>query len=232
MISLLFPLSINVVNVLHVTLGETVHIKPGEMKWTKAVVDARGRELAGTWLISPNEEQLAKEQCDITKALLEDVTTMIRVPLNNWGSYPIVMKKGMNIGRMEEVVVVRRDDPVWADDQISETVRVCQTESTKEDREEKLCSKLQFGSICNSKGQDDLRKIVCKYNDVFALCDDELGETSIVMHSIDTGTTPPVKSTARRLPYALRKELEEEMNNLLQSGCIEPSISPYSSLWY
>ena len=67
------------------------------------------------------------------------------------------------------------------------------------------------------------------YNDVFALSDDELGETNVVTHAIDTRNAPPVKSTARRLPYSLRKELEEEMDNLLQSGCIEPSISPYSS---
>ena len=45
-------------------------------------------------MISPNEEQLAKEQCDMTEALLEDVNSMIRVPLHNWGSYPIVVKKG------------------------------------------------------------------------------------------------------------------------------------------
>ena len=34
--------------------------------------------------MSPNEEQLAKEQCDPTEALLEDSRTMVRVPLYNW----------------------------------------------------------------------------------------------------------------------------------------------------
>ena len=38
-----------------------------------------------------------------------------------------------------------------------------------------------------------------------------------------------MKSTARRLPYSLRKELDKELDNLLQSGCTEPNISPYSS---
>ena len=108
-------------------------------------------------------------------------------------------------------------------------MRVCQSESAGEGRDKKLCSELQFGNTCTSKGKDDLRLIVRKYNDVFALTDDELGETSVVAHSIDTGTAPPVKSTARRLPYALRRELQEEMDNLLQSGCIEPSTSPHSS---
>ena len=52
----------------------------------------------------------------------------------------------------------------------------------------------------------------------------------IVTHSIDTGMSPPVKLTPRRLPYALRKELEEEeIETLLQTGCVEPSVSPYSS---
>ena len=64
---------------------------------------------------------------------------------------------------------------------------------------------------------------------IFALCDKELGETDIVTQSIDPGTSPLVKSTPRRLPYALRKELEEEIETLLQTGCAEPSLSPYSS---
>jgi len=103
---------------------------------------------------------------------------------------------------------------------------MCYPEQTDTDREEKLCSELQFGNTYNS---EDRRKIVRKYNDVFVLNDNELGETSEVTHTIDTGTVTPVKSTARRLPYALRRELEDEMDSLLQSSCIEPSISPYSS---
>jgi len=78
--------SANLVNVLHAIVGETVHLKPNQMKWAKAIVDSQGREVKGTWLMSPNEKQLAKEQCDTAEAL--------QVPLNNWGSYPIIVKKG------------------------------------------------------------------------------------------------------------------------------------------
>ena len=38
-----------------------------------------------------------------------------------------------------------------------------------------------------------------------------------------------MQTAPRRLPYALRKELEEEMTSLLATGCIEPSASPYAS---
>ena len=38
-----------------------------------------------------------------------------------------------------------------------------------------------------------------------------------------------MKTSPHRIPYTLRKELEEELENLQKSGCIEPSRSPYSS---
>ena len=66
-------------------------------------------------------------------------------------------------------------------------------------------------------------------HDSFAVNDTELGETDIVEHTIDTGNAKAVKTFPRRLPYALRKELEEELKKLLAIGCIEHSTSPYAS---
>ena len=57
----------------------------------------------------------------------------------------------------------------------------------------------------------------------------ELGETDLVEHGIDTGKAKPVKTFPRWLPYALRKELEDELNKLLATGCIKQSTSPYAS---
>ena len=70
--------------------------------------------------------------------------------------------------------------------------------------------------------------MLSKHN-CFALNDTELGETDVVEHSIDTGDAKPVKMCSRRLPYALRKEPEEELTKLTAAGCIEPSTSPYAS---
>lgn len=38
-----------------------------------------------------------------------------------------------------------------------------------------------------------------------------------------------MKTFPQQLPYALRKELEDELNKLLDTGCIEQSTSPYAS---
>ena len=64
---------------------------------------------------------------------------------------------------------------------------------------------------------------------MFALEDWELGETDLVTHSIETGNAKPVQILPRRLPYALHKELELELSTLLDTGCIEACVSPYSS---
>ena len=58
-----------------------------------------------------------------------------------------------------------------------------------------------------------------------------MGETDVVEHTIDTSAARPVKKPPRRLPYALRKQLEEELDKLLKINCIaiEPTNSPYAS---
>ena len=66
---------------------------------------------------------------------------------------------------------------------------------------------------------------------VFALSDEELEETDLVSHIIDTGEAKLVKTLPCRLPYALRAELEEEVSRLMDIGCIEPSSSSYASLF-
>ena len=71
--------------------------------------------------------------------------------------------------------------------------------------------------------------LLLEKNETFALSDEELGETDIVKHSMDTSGAKPVKEEARRLPYALRQQLEVELDKLLKIKCIEPANSPYAS---
>ena len=74
-----------------------------------------------------------------------------------------------------------------------------------------------------------METMLLTHSDVFSLTDEELGETDLVSHSIDTGDVKSVKILPRRLLYALRKGLEVEMQTLMDIGCIEPSNSSYAS---
>ena len=58
---------------------------------------------------------------------------------------------------------------------------------------------------------------------------EELGTTQLVTHSIDTGQHKPIKQQVRRMPFALRKKVEELVEEMLSQEVIEPSGSPWAS---
>ena len=145
---------------------------------------------------------------------------VIHIPLLNSGNLPVLVKKVLTIGAVDEVKVVERGDSLWSGEE-SEAVRVCQTR--QQDRWKDLANQLQFGNGCSKRQVSLLKELLCKYNSVFALDDSELGETDMVTHSIDTGNAPSVRANPRRLPYVLHKELEKQMEAQMETGCIEPS---------
>ena len=65
-----------------------------------------------------------------------------------------------------------------------------------------------------------------RYADVF---EHSLGHTTVVRHKIDTGDSPPIRQRPRRLPYAYRKETDDQIRDMLDQGVIQPSISPWAS---
>ena len=74
-----------------------------------------------------------------------------------------------------------------------------------------------------------LKILLTSYVDVFALDSSELGTTQLVTHSIDTGQHRPIKQQIRRMPFALRKKVEELVEEMLDQEVIEPSGSPWAS---
>ena len=48
-------------------------------------------------------------------------------------------------------------------------------------------------------------------------------------HSINTGQHPPIRQPVRRTPFALRKKVDELVEEMLSQGVIEPSGSPWAS---
>ena len=96
-----------------------------------------------------------------------------------------------------------------------------------------VSKQLHIGDAGSGAEQDKLLQILLGHSETFAL---ELGETEVIQHSIITAGIPPVKTSPCWIPYSLCKELEEELDNLQESGCIETSRSRYSSAldkcWY
>ena len=58
--------------------------------------------------------------------------------------------------------------------------------------------------------------------------DGELGRTSKIRHAVTT-FGPPIRQPIRRIPVALKKTIQEEVQKMLKNKVIRPSTSPWSS---
>jgi len=165
---------------------------------------------------------LVDKLCDFQECLWRGETEL-RLVMNNCGTE---LARDHQVGAIELDVIVPQVDPVW-EDTLEVQVQLCVTSSMEmEMRKAELQVKLQMGKQLSNQ-EKNLEDLLLAHSDVFALTDEELGETDLVTHSIDAGNAKLIKTVPRRLPYALRQELEEE--KLMELGCIEPSSSPYAS---
>ena len=55
------------------------------------------------------------------------------------------------------------------------------------------------------------------------------GRTTIVQHSIHVGDAAPIRQRPYRIPYSCRKMVKRELDEILASGVIRPSTSPWAS---
>ena len=84
-------------------------------------------------------------------------------------------------------------------------------------------------SHLTSTQQQQLRALLQRHCDVFALDSRELGTASIVTHVIDTGNHAPIRQPVRRTPFALRAKVDELVADMLDQGVVQPSSSPWAS---
>ena len=106
------------------------------------------------------------------------------------------------------------------------------TENTHQQslRTEKLKAEFQLDKAAISPEQHStLENFLLNHADIFALDNSELGCTEVVKHRIDTGESPPIYQSARRIPFALRGLVDEMVEDMLHQNIIQTSHSPWAS---
>ena len=208
-----------------ISLSKNLRLGPCQTKIAKVRVVDGLSQVFHIGRVRPSKE-LESQQCDLTEGLWEGAQEF-EVPVTNWESKPIMFTKDTVVGRVEAVELVSADDVVWKE-QSSLMVATISGEDVSHQRKNQLTEQLSMREH-NTEDTAALREVVLSHHSVFALSDEELGETNLVEHEIKLTDYTTITSPPRRLPYALCTELEEELERLLNTGCIEPSTSPYSS---
>ena len=107
--------------------------------------------------------------------------------------------------------------------QVLNTVEKC----TYEDAITDICKQLE--AFCSSEAQADIKRLLTRHHNVFALEPLDVGRTSLVQHCIDTGDSSPVRQAPRRIPIHLQGEVNNMISEMLKADIIRPSESPWAS---
>lgn len=78
----------------------------------------------------------------------------------------------------------------------------------------------------NLEEKAQFRALLQEFTDVITV--GELGRTSLVKHTIDTGVAAPIRQHLRRLPFHQKEQVCEMLQGMLKDDNIEPATSPWS----
>ncbi|XP_047226619.1 olfactory receptor 11A1-like [Girardinichthys multiradiatus] len=171
---------------------------------------------------------VVRVESDISKParLLMTFQVLLYHPLFNPIIYGLKMKEiSKHIKRLFDCAVI--PPTCVADIRTSSTDTACALVNQKE-RMEVLQVLLQRSAVDLDNYQKEmLWSLLREFQDCFSCEEDELGCTSLVQHSIDTGEAEPIRQCPRCLP--LGRQADQVLEKMQWMGIIEPSESPWAS---
>ena len=66
------------------------------------------------------------------------------------------------------------------------------------------------------------------FRDIFSRNGDDLGETDLGVHCIDTGDARPIRQSLRRHPRHMLQDIDDQVKKLVESGVVEASASEWA----
>ena len=103
---------------------------------------------------------------------------------------PVLVRKQSQVGEIERAEFLAQNDSHW-EVECEANARVCHISS--EDTSHRLKEQLKIGDAVSDVQKIELVELLLKHGKAFALSDEDLGETSIVEHVIDTHQCLPLQ---------------------------------------
>ena len=195
------------------------------------VVDANGRPVVGgdRLLMEPRQLFMEKNGVIVARALVDATSSGVPVQLISLGSREVTSRKGSRVGQLvtlDEVLLSVVDDK-------SATGRDCgrsgEDELGQESAEKfRKCFKWA-GSSLTSTEREHLEAMLWNYRVVFSMGAGDVGRTDLITRPIRTGDAVPIKQPPRRVPHALRSQIDRQVQKVIQNRIVQPSTSPWSS---
>ncbi|XP_049332151.1 uncharacterized protein LOC125799454 [Astyanax mexicanus] len=184
----------------------------------------------GSWLLEPGKLPLPGGIV-VMPSLVKEHRHQVPVQVVNLSREDVWLNPRTRIGVLSPVQCITNNQHCEVTFQCisanTEQVSVDLKESQDHQKVSDILSKLDIGGT--EKEQAELRALLGKYSDVFAVGDDELGYTEKVKHEIVLVDDTPVNLPYRRIPPTQYKEVKDHISQLLRKGVIQESTSSYAS---
>ena len=157
-------------------------------------------------------------------ALLRITRGTVYVPIVNVGTRDVLLYPRTTVGYVSTTIMVNLPPGVTEVEAVTATTS-SQTVSTAIQEQ---IDTLDLGAL-PTEDQGSARELLQKYSGVFAAHDGDLGCTNRISHEIPLLDEAPVRQRYRRIPPSEYEAAKNHINQLLESGVIRESSSPYAS---
>ena len=168
----------------------------------------------GTWLVEGLTSPTLPIMVARMLAIPQDQSVVVRVV--NTDVLPVTVYKNSKIGTAELV----------------NESEICNT-SVGDDNHNRTSMTgdmlLSLPDDISAVQREQFLALLSKYSDIIAKDNDDLGNTTVMKHCIDTGNAVPIRQQPRRVPLPRRDSVRKLLDEMLAKGIISPSKSPWAS---
>ena len=234
-----------------VSLISSITLRPGQELQTVAAVEGRTVADDITCIVQPAVSLFARTGVKVARLLTVPQHRTCHLRLLNPADEPVRLWSGQTVAVLQRAQETRpyRDQDLETDANNMARVRTL-TAHEKEQRHIELdlrtvdkkkrapneslpphVQELYDRSLdeLNARQQQELRRLLTTYQDVFAKDANDIGCTRWVKHDVDTGEELPVRQCPRRVRFEQRPVLQNTIADLHAQGRIRPSHSEWGS---
>lgn len=192
----------------------------------EVLATAKGAANVGqsTWLLEhslPEQSKVVVARSIVSLEESDGQTTQVVVRLINPSNEIVTLRKDTKVASLQMI----SDSDVQV---LSAVDKPCLNDISQQKRN-MLWDVVQRTDGLSESEKDSLFMLLMTYEDVFATDSTDMGHTTVIKHTIDTGAAPPVHLQPRRLPPHYREQAHHLVEKMLQKDVIQRSTSPWSS---
>lgn len=153
----------------------------------------------------------------------------VLAPVTNWSTSSVLVHQGFVVGKVERMQEVAEAENFLYSSLVSNFA--VQSPCVLNMKVRALDDKMGRVLVGSLEDADKMRLdgLIKDFEGIFALRDEDLTQTDLVEHEIDTGEAAPIRQRMRPVAYTYREKVAEMIQDYLGRGLVRPSQSPWAS---